>query len=117
MTLTQEQAKALVGTIWVHTPKAVRRGAPNDRVFTVVGVVSPKYTAVYDIVGWGLLAWKLKLTTDGKVLHPDDRYQAHRDLTDQLLWVKDRTKSGAEPAAVFSPDSLYRRVTAEELKR
>lgn len=98
--------------LYMHTTKAVKANsaitiAPEDRVFLVVGQEGKR-----------LIAWKCTLTQDG-LDHPGFPFTA-LPLTEHGLnqgAFDGIARNGAEPTAVFKPDSFYREVTLEELKR
>jgi hypothetical protein len=92
-----------VGKLYVHTPKAIRAGAPSTRVYAVVSTEVDE-----DGVEW-LIAWKCKMV-DGKLRHPAfSYYQEPLELTDPRLFVPGY-KNGAEPTAAFRLDSFYKQL-------
>lgn len=90
--------------LYMHTPKAVKRGCPEDRVFLVVGADDK----------W-LFAWKCRLTTAG-LIHPG--FTKPLPLTAAGLAQGKITlaANGAEPTAEIAPDSLYTKVTLAGLQ-
>lgn len=91
--------------LFMHTPKAVKRGHPADRVFVVITVE-----------GRNRIAWKCELR-DGKLWHP--AFKTLLPLTE--AGIKKATVSkgcnGAEPSAVFYLDSFYRRIALDDLRK
>lgn len=93
-----------VNTLWKHTPKAVRKGEPANRVFAVVAVApcddgSPNWQRKE----W-LHAWKCTINADGKLIHP--AYDVCLDDDDPRIFTTS-SSNGSEPTAVFRPDSFY----------
>jgi hypothetical protein len=93
----------LVGTLMKHTPKAVKRGCPADRVFAVVEDF--KGGKGLEFERDGVIAWKCNLLPDGKISHP--AFKTPLDRTDPRLFVSGVQQNGSEPTALFVPDSFY----------
>lgn len=85
-----------IGTMWMHTSKAIARGEPAERLFAVVAVDGPH-----------LITWKHSLRPDGNVYHIGRQEVMSRD--DPRLFEA-RSPNGATPTAMFKPDSLYRKL-------
>lgn len=91
---TQKDYEGLVGTVWRHTRKAVAAGHPGDRLFYVTGATAD-----------GLLAWKVTEVGDGLVIHPAyGRGPVQLGDIDPFCGPT----NGAQPTALFEPDSFYR---------
>lgn len=88
---------------YMHTPKAVRNGEPEDRVFAVVGKL-----------GQRLVAWKCQLRRDG-VIHPANFKKPIPFDKLEKLFVE-QGPGGEGPTAEFKPDSFYTEVTLADLK-
>jgi hypothetical protein len=87
----------MIGTLWRHTPKAIKKvGAPADRIFAVV-----------EVDGKHLVAWKCTELPSGKISHP--AFARPLDRTDKRLFVK-KARNGADPTAMFKPDSFYKQL-------
>lgn len=96
---------AYLNTLWMHTPKAVRRGEPGNRVFVVTMVQpvddgSPNWRSKK----W-LHAWKCELLADGKLKHP--AFCEPMDISDVRIF-QSQSDNHSAPTAVFRPDSLYK---------
>lgn len=93
-----------IGTLWKHTPKAVRAGCPADRIYAVVA---------HDIVNKGTkdermmaLAWKCDLFSDNiYVQHP--AYMKPVKVVELMKMCVQRARNGAKPTATFTHDSFY----------
>lgn len=96
--------------MYLHTSKAVKKGCPANRVFLVVDKSATKAYAGH------LVAWKCTLSPRG-LLHP--AFKEPLPLTASALatgCIRNRAANGSEPTAIFKPDSLYRRVTLEDVR-
>lgn len=93
--------ESYVGSLMVHTPKAVRRGEPADRVLAVVSIVAEGGEPDR------LLAWKCVRRSDGTIQHPAFNEPLRSD--DPRLFVLSG-ENGSEPTALFSVDSHVRRL-------
>lgn len=101
--------------LYMHSPKAVKRGHPADRVFLVTSKQREVGASelARDVVHY---AWKCELRTTG-LWHPAFVKPLKLDSTDIARGRVERGRNGSEPTAVFKPDSLYKRVTISELKQ
>lgn len=94
-------------TLMCHTPKAIKAGAPADRIFAVTwvedteGLPNGKKLPCSPV----LVAWKCTLLPNGKLDHP--AYKHPLDPKNRSLYVL-RGRNGSEPTAVFKPDSFYK---------
>ena len=112
-----------IGDLWVHTDKAVRRGAPSTMIFLVSadGFSENEGEEGRQRQGW-IEAWKCEMSTDRGLKHPGgeliDDYWLYVPFSDSKLRkaAAMQSDSGAEPTALFRPDSFYKKVTIEELK-
>lgn len=104
--------KQFVQTWWQHTPKAIAQGEPADRRFAVVAYQEPDEDGDDE----GLLAWKCTALPDGRLSHPafpgpltpqegEGWFDEHGNKVDPFL--PGPAANGAEPTALFVPDSLY----------
>lgn len=87
-----------VRTWWKHTPKAIRRGEPADRLFAVVDVQTGRDR--------GLVAWKCRDCGNGMIVHPAYGREPVA-LADIDPFVRHGITTISEPSALFVPDSLY----------
>lgn len=99
-----------IGKVFRHTPKAVKRGEPDDRLFFVVDVVQDSEK------DW-LLAWKVtEVEVDGEkgwFKHP--AYHLPYKLLEvetnpEPFFRKGLAPNNSAPTAMFRPDSLYQLV-------
>lgn len=114
----------LVGSIFMHTPKAVRAekkmagfaSMPATRVLTVCGWDDGLPKRDYEVKTRPyLVAWKCELTPDGLIQHP--AYKKPLSPSDPRLFSPKHGRNGSEPTACFRPDSFYTKVWAEDLVR
>lgn len=91
----------MIGTLWKHTPKGIKRGLHADRVYAVVGIepVDDGSAKPKD----HLIAWKCDILPSGKLRHP--AFAEPIDIDDPRIFIKAGT-NGSEPTAFFRPDSL-----------
>ena len=94
-----------VNTIWCHTPKAVRRGEPANRLFVVVCIAPVNDGSPNWQKSTWMHAWKCTLLPNGLIQHPAYD-QALSPLDPQVFCVT--STNGSQPTAVFRPDSLYK---------
>lgn len=94
--------------LFIHTTKAIKRGHPANRVFLVVDEHEHGNSHKF-------IAWKIKMVPQG-FWHPglEGACSIGRLLTDGN--VNGKMLQGAEPTAVFKPDSLYQEVSPSELE-
>lgn len=93
----------MVPSLFMHTPKAIKRGEPSDRIFAVVGITKDQGKAYY-------LAWKCTLLKDGRIEHPAFKRPLYK--TDDRLYRK-TSKNGSTPTAMFRWDSFYKLIPTE----
>jgi hypothetical protein len=114
MTTKDEQnMRALVGTLWMHSEKGIKRGGDPKRIFSVVDAFQPEPGDNR----WYLLAWKNELHADGRLLHAHDDWTVPRSHTDKLFWFNGTTSNLCQPTAIFRPDSLYVQVDPQLLSQ
>jgi hypothetical protein len=89
--------------IYMHTEKAIGRGHPRDRVFMVV-----------DIVNGEVLAWKCKITPQG-IEHPAFKDNLPVTIEGCITGCMSRGSGYCTPTALFKADSLYKKVTVDDL--
>ncbi|ASD50567.1 hypothetical protein FDI24_gp033 [Acidovorax phage ACP17] len=94
--------------IYMHTPKAVKRGHPKTRVFLVVPELSN---------GKQKTAWKCELLSDGTLRHPAFDRSLRLTESDLARGVILKGANGSEPTAVFKTDSFYQEVSIAELNQ
>lgn len=87
----------MIGTIFKHSPKAVKAGERFDSVFPVVAIVQDQGRSYY-------LGWKCSILKDGKIKHP--AYKRPLSQDDKRLFIK-QGRNGSKPTAMFRPDSFY----------
>lgn len=94
----------------MHTPKAVRKGLPGDRLFVVHNGFKEGRRTWYN-------AWKGRLTSQG-LIHPafKDALPINEVTLGKLGKVPDLARNGAEPTAQFYKDSFYREVTWDAVR-
>jgi len=92
------------GRMFVHTPKAIKRGEPADRVFVVVKrwEDDPSY----------FVAWKVTKVPGGfeHPAFPDQKLLSPLEL--KLKGSILKGSNGSKPTAIFRPDSLYAEIWA-----
>ena len=98
--------------LYMHTPKAVRSGCPDTRVFLVM---PPEKSWGIKMKGF-MVAWKTTLIPAG-LEHPAFKAVLKLDAVDLARGQLWKGRNGSEPTAVFKPDSFYRKVTLAELRK
>ena len=89
--------KDAVGKLYIHTPKAIKHGAPASRVYAIV-----------ETDGEYLIAWKCKWE-GSKLWHPAFPKEL-LEVTDPRLFVPGEENGPPEPTAAFRLDSFYKQL-------
>lgn len=93
--------------MFMHTPKAVKRGCPADRLFVVTTILNDGY----------FRAWKCTVIA-GAIVWPGSKVpQKINEANLRKIAKPVRTRNGAEPTAEFKPDSLYKVVSTQDVER
>jgi hypothetical protein len=98
--------------LYVHSPKAIRIGAPGED--------DPTERRLFVVKNWQddyVIAWKCTITRDG-IGHPSHGYVPIPVSVATLLEFQEPQESnGSVPTAVFRPDSFYTRIDVRTLKK